>query len=157
IGDDKTVAYLGMGGRNKTYATQRGGSLIADKCGSSEGGLLSAIDDFTKRVFQETGRNLKPHEAIEAMKTGQVRSRGKDYDVASIRGEVLEPYIHATRSLIGSVWGDTTQIDELRIGGGGGLLVGHRIAQGYPQAIVVADPQWAEARGQLALGRKRFG
>lgn len=153
IRDDMTVAYLGLGGRNKTFATQRGNHLVADKCGSDEGGLLTVIDDFIKRVQRQTGRELKIHEAIEAMAAGQIRSRGKLYEIDV--NKILEPYVQSIHSLIGQVWGNTTGIDQLRIGGGGALVAGETIAGQYEQAVIVEDPQWQEVRGQLMIGQNK--
>lgn len=155
----ETVAWLGLGGRNKTYATISQGQIITDKTSSHEGGMLSALDDFCNRVRQDTDMELSEGEAIEAIKAGFVEVSGQRVPVEQYARAAIEPYRDSVLSLVGQIWpvNYMGRVRDLRIGGGGALGIGDSLAKEYQQARVVNEPRWTEAQGLLKLGLARFG
>lgn len=159
VKNGETVGWLGLGGRNKTYATISENKIITDKTGSTEGGMLTAIDAFIDMVKDKTDLHLTESEAILAINSGQVKASGETVDVKDFAMEALTPYCDAVYDLIGSVWtvDYMPRISDFRIGGGGALGIGDAIASQYRQARVVSDPRWTEAQGLLNLGIGRYG
>lgn len=153
-----TVAWLGLGGRNRTYATIGQGRIVVDKTGSAEGGMLSALDDFTMRVRNLTDLELSESEALEAIRTGQVKVGKETVDVSRFAVESIAPYKEAQIDFIGSIWPTKymPRVNDLRIGGGGALGIGRELAQGWKQARVVSEPRWTEAQGLLNMGISKF-
>jgi hypothetical protein len=158
-GDETTVAWLGLGGRNKTFATISQGQIITDKTNSHEGGMLTALDDFRNRVRQDTDLDLSEVETIEAMRAGYVLVGVDKVPVEQHARAAIEPYRDSVRSLISQIWpvDYMGRVRDLRIGGGGALGIGQALSQEIRQARVVDDPRWTEAAGLLNLGLARFG
>ncbi len=155
--EGETLVVLDIGGRNINFSTFTGKRAVAAQCGSTETGMLNIVEQMARRVKDRTGRDLKTHQAIEVMKTGQARFRGQPYDVSDIVKDELAMFIDAIHTLISSRWGDTGAIDTLLVAGGGALAVGNEICRRYPQARVIDDPQWANVNGYLRYGRMKFG
>lgn len=157
LNDGKTLVVLDIGGRNINYSTLTGKRAIATQCGSTEAGMLNIVEQIARQIKNKTGRDLKTHQAIEAMKTGRTRAYGQECDVSDIVTAELEMFVDSVHTLVSSKWGDTSAVDILLIAGGGALMVGERVARRYPQARIVDDPQWANANGYLRYGRLKFG
>jgi hypothetical protein len=154
------VAWFGLGGRNKTYATiNKNGRVITDQTGSIEGGLLDVIDELSNTIGAEYDIELSKQEWIKALETKTIMLASGPVDISTEATESLSPYIDASFSSISDVWNekrDMPFISDFRIGGGGALEIGHTIASRYQQARVVDDPRWTEAIGMMTLGWAKF-
>lgn len=155
----KGVAWLGLGGRNKTYATiDARGKILPEKTGSTEGGMLSVISDLIDRIKKEFYIELTEHEAIEALKNKRLEV-ATPIDISEQSREACEPYLVATKRMIEAKWNeqnDMPWISDFRIGGGGALELGTQIAEMHKQMRVVDDPLWSEALGLLNMGRAKW-
>jgi hypothetical protein len=160
INAGQQVAWLGLGGRNKTYATiNKNGRVITDQTNSVEGGLLDAIDELANVIGRKYDVELPKQEWIKALQTKSITLADGKIDISEEAAKSIAPYIDASFSLIGDVWNEKTDmplISDFRIGGGGALEIGHTIASRYKKARVVDDPRWTEAMGMMVLGRARF-
>jgi plasmid segregation protein ParM len=157
LDNGQTLVVLDIGGRNINYSTFTGKRAIATQCGSTESGMLNIVEQIARQIKTKTGRDLKTHQAIEAMKTHQVRAYGRVCDVGDIVTGELEMFVNSVHTLVSSRWGDTSAVDIMLIAGGGALMVGEQIARNYLQARIVDDPQWANVNGYLRYGRLKFG
>jgi len=161
IKDGEQVAWLGLGGRNKTYATVgKTGRIITDQTNSEEGGLLDAVDELAYVAGRKYDIEMPTQEWIKAMERKQILLSSGPESISDLVKDVLTPYIDASFSLIDSVWNSKTVmpfINDFRIGGGGAIEIGHTLAQRYAPARVVNDPRWAEAMGMMTLGWAKFG
>lgn len=154
------VAWLGLGGRNKTYATiDRYGDIMPDQTGSDEVGFLSVIDDLIARIKNEFYIELTGQEAIEVFRTERIQKGKQIIDVSGMVDEITGYYIDGTNTLISTIWHKQKimpKIEDFRLGGGGAIPVGQAIAAKYDQARVVNEPVWSEALGLINLGIVRF-
>lgn len=157
---DKQVAWFGLGGRNKTYATiNKSGRVITDQTGSVEGGLLDVIDELAGVIGAKYGIELSKQEWIKALETKSITLASGPVDISAEAAESISPYLDASLYSIGDIWNEKKHmpfISDFRIGGGGALEIGHIIAGKYEQARVVDDPRWTEAVGMMTLGQAKF-
>lgn len=160
----QTVAWLGIGGRNKVWATiqkdaQGRGRFIPDQTGSNEGGYLSVVLHFIDEIKRTYQLELSEHEAIQAMEKGEISLYGRPVDISSIVATAEESFVDSSVGLIYNVWTerDLPKVADFRIGGGGALAVGKTLASTLPQGRVVNEPRWTEAQGLLSLGMTRNG
>jgi len=156
----KIVVWLGLGGRNKTYATiNKAGRPDPNKTNSSEGGLLGAVDELESIVGQEFDIELPKQGWIQALQDKSIVLGDGPRDISKQCQQALEPYFDTTLSLIRNVWNERSVmpfVSDFRIGGGGALEIGDRIAEKYKPARVVGDPRWTEAQGLFVLGKARY-
>lgn len=154
------VAWLGLGGRNKTYATiSKTGRVITDQTDSVEGGLLDVIDELSNVIGRKYDIELSKQEWIKALQNKSIMLARGSIDISKEAAESIGPYVDASISLIDDVWNRQTVmpfINDFRIGGGGALEIGHTISSRYDEARVVKDPRWTEAVGMMTLGLARF-
>jgi plasmid segregation protein ParM len=126
------------------------GEFIDAESGSVEGGV-SAVHERIGSLLEREYRQKIPFKLIESvLRTGSFRARGEVVDYSVAVQEALEPLRSATLNLISDKWKAGTTVDVIYLSGGGAELVQEAVSAAYPQTVLLADPQLANARGYLS-------
>lgn len=125
------------------------GEFVDAESGSIEGGV-SAVHERIAALLEREYRQKIPFKMIETvLRTGKFRARGEIVDYSEAVQDALEPLRSATLNLMNEKWKTGTTIDVIYLSGGGAVLVYEAVVSAYPQAVIVNQPQIANARGYL--------
>lgn len=148
-----SVGVIDAGYRDVNVALFDGGRYVAGE--SVAGGMSDALKEVRRLISQAYGLELSLHEVDQVVRqqcltlNGLQRPLPDGAHAALVRG--LDTVIATARSL----WpnGGRT-LRAIVLGGGGARVLGERIQQAFPQAVVPGDdPQLAGARGFAAAAQ----
>jgi actin-like protein/actin family MreB-like protein len=125
------------------------GEFISAQSGSVESGVYTAQERIAS-MLERDYREKMPYKIIEqVLKTGIFTARGKTIDYSHEVEEALSPLRSATLNLLSEKWQRGTTVDVIYLSGGGAELVYEQVVEAYPQTMLVAHAQMANARGYL--------
>lgn len=150
------IGILDVGGKTTDSAViiNGGKGIDASRSGTSKIGALSLNQGLENRIKSLMGvAQLTPTQIESAARTGMVRMFGKETDVSEIVNEekrILADQIvaEAKRKMR-----DGADLECVYFVGGGSLLLREQLADLYPHAVFVDDPQFANARGMLKIAK----
>lgn len=153
---DGNIGVIDIGGHTVNISTMKKLQPIDKETASlDKAGMWTVIDDIGKKINDAfPGQNLKGHEIIEVMKTGEVRQRGHVHDVNNLIISVVEPFINQITGITSQTWDEAARLDKILVVGGGAQIVGKAIMDRYEHAQVINNPQWANVDGYLRYGRR---
>lgn len=100
--------------------------------------------------YSDTYKQKPTYRQIEdALLTGCIAVRGKSISIIDEVRDALKPLTNGTLALATRLWQAGTNLDVIYVSGGGAQLVYDDLLGIYPQAVLVANPQFANARGYL--------
>lgn len=125
------------------------GEYIDTASGSIEGGMYTAQERISELIEATYGQ--KPdYKMVEGiLKTGCGKIRGKTVSFQEDVTNALQPMRAAALQLVGDKWQTGLTVDVIYLAGGGAELAFDEIRAAYPQAQLVEDAQFSNARGYL--------
>ena len=76
---------------------------------------------------------------------------GEPVDIGDVVDGIIDPLVGEIVAQTSQRWPDLVGVDKILVAGGGGALMGSRIQDRIPRAIVVDESMWANARGYFKL------
>ncbi len=116
---------------------------------SIEAGTHTAQEYISKWYSDKYGQTPTYRQIETALMTGCIKVRGESIEISSVVKDALKPLRSATIALITRLWQAGTNIDVIYVTGGGAKLVFDEIKAIFPQAVLVENFQFANARGYL--------
>jgi len=132
---------------------------VVEASGSVEAGCHLVAQRVAQAYLAKTGRPLPPRLTRrvlrDAAEAGRTVFRGREIDLAEEYRAAVRDAAEAVSRHVLSAWRDLADSLELTLlAGGGALLLGEVLARAFPNAQVVDDPVFANAKGYLkALSR----
>ena len=115
-------------------------------------GVLDVRDGFRRRIMSAHNADRIPESALDkAMRTGSLLHWGKEVSVREELSEAVREVELRLRGEILSVFGKEAASLETILFVGGGSHVFRTLSAGFPNATVVRDPEFANARGFLKV------
>lgn len=129
---------------------------LLDYCGSVEAGAHLVAAAVAREFSARTGAPLDIAEAIQVtewLRQGQpVTYDGRPLDLASAYQSACREVGRLVAQRVLAAWGGRARLArEILLAGGGALLLEGALRAELPQARLVADPLYANARGYLAV------
>lgn len=125
------------------------GEYIDGESGSIEGGVYTAQERISD-VFESTYREKPRYKTVETiLRTGCARVGEQTVNFQDDVETALQPLRAATLNLMGDKWQVGKSVDVIYLAGGGAELVFDAVKAAYPQAHLVEDAQFSNARGYL--------
>jgi len=166
---------LGSNGtpKNQRFATDKIGVIdvgfrttdytISDKGRYSERGSLTTRNGIS-RAFTKIGAKLKEacnidieiYRLFEAVDSGNIKIRGKAYDLKSITEKSFKQLATAIAADANTVWADDWDIDAIMITGGGGAVLAPYI-ESQLEGVVIPIQQDLDYRLHNVRGYFKFG
>jgi len=150
------IGIIDVGFRTTDYT-------ISDKGRYSERGSLTTRNGIS-RAFNKIGSKLKEacnidieiYRLFEAVDTGNIKIRGKSYDLKGITGKSFKQLATAIAADANTVWADDWDIDAIMITGGGGAVLAPYI-QSQLEGVVIPIKQDLDYRLHNVRGYYKFG
>lgn len=153
----ETVAVLDIGGKTTDFAVLHQGGRIVDKkrLGSLPIGILELKDTIRNYICQNyklSSIGIKHIESV--LNTAKFKYGGKEYDLAAELDKMKGSFVRHVFGSLDRKLGDLGDVDcILCVGGGAALLRENLLAKYHGQAIVVDNPEFANARGMLKIAK----
>lgn len=123
------------------------------RSGSERIGVLDLIDLVSDSLRGKFQLNHFSRDALEgAIKTKKIRIFGKDQDVSQIVKDASSEITSRIDREIQRRFGSAAELDKILFVGGGSAAM-PSIASNYPNAVLVKDPEFANARGMYKFLR----
>ena len=144
------AAVIDVGTFTIDAALDQDGEYIGAESGSVEGGVHLAQTRLISTINRDYKDTASLAEADDILRTRCIRVKGKVRNVTLQVEDALQPIRESTIALMGKLWQTARRIDVIYLTGGGATDVQAAvIAAGYSQAVLVDEPQTANARGYL--------
>lgn len=153
----ETVAVLDIGGKTTDFAVLYQGGKIVDKkrLGSLTLGILELKDEisnYLRQHYKLSSIGIKHVESL--LNTGSFRYGGKEYDLSQELNEMKEKFVRRIFDSLDRKLGDLGDVDAILCAGGGAALLRDQLMAKYKgQAVVVENPEFANARGMLKTAK----
>jgi plasmid segregation protein ParM len=152
-GLDVRVGVLDIGFRTTDYFTLDGLEVLPAWCLTRNTGMADLLLDLAREVYRRWGVEMDPHALDEAALRGVLRVGGGEVRLGPVLDPWLDRHAEAIAAHARMLWGDQARgLGRLWITGGGGAVLGSRLATLAPHAEVVRH-----ARLQNAVGYFRYG
>ena len=144
------IAVVDIGGRTTDTVVVRDQGILHHSSGSCLAGILDGIESFADALEERFGLRLPGSGMISrAFATGTIAIYGRHYDVSDealrAKRELVERLHAAVRRQLGS----GAELHKVLLVGGGALAQRDYIGDWFPNQVVAAQPEFANARGML--------
>jgi plasmid segregation protein ParM len=147
-----SIGIIDVGGKTTDCAVVVSGGQTIDpaRSGTENFGGLSlnkAVEPRLKEAFNV--RTLSPKQIDDAVRTGNLRLFQQERDCSEI---IATEKRHLAKLITDAAirkMGDGADLERIFFVGGGSLLLRDELANLFPHAEIVDDPQYANARGML--------
>lgn len=170
IANEEPVAVVDAGGKTLDIATLKegGGSIYQEFSGTAETGALFLYDRLEAALKErfDVQDSIPFVRLSRAIKTGNYRLYGKQYDVSDLVNAQLDEFAERVNFESNKLLGDASRFGKVLFVGGGANLLRTRLNKVFPglpkEAITVApesdDPRvnsvYANARGMYKLAAR---
>lgn len=150
-----TVGVVDVGFKTTDFAVADQLEFIDHLSGSTPVGLSNAYGLIAERLRQEFKIDKEQHELDRIVERGEVRIAGKAYDISRTKREIFERVAHKIITELDSLW-DYRNLDVIFFTGGGAQALAEWLLPEFRNAILVDEPQVANARGFLKYANNVF-
>ena len=150
------IGIVDIGGKTTDSAViiNGGKGVDASRSGTAKLGALSLNDSVDARIkHQFSLDSLTPSRIEQAVMTGKLRIFKEERDVSGLVNEEKHTLASQIINEIKRKFRDAADLEGVFFVGGGALLLRDQLADLYPHAQVVDDPQFANARGMLKIAK----
>lgn len=123
------------------------GDYIDAESGSEEAGIFIVQEALAAKYEAKYGTKATRQQLDELLRSGKLNISGEVEDFSDWVAAALKPVVDATLSLMGRLWDKGLDIQRIYVTGGGGVLIFKYIKAKYKQAVLVDNPQMANAIG----------
>ncbi|HUX78064.1 MAG TPA: ParM/StbA family protein [Anaerolineae bacterium] len=147
---DSKVAVIDVGGHTVNYLSVDGLSDIPSESKSTERGawnVVRAVREYLDQAHPGLAR-LRDHRLMEAVIAGEIYDQGLRVDLAPVVRPILDDVGQEIVDTAGQYWGPgAATFRQVIVCGGGAYLWGAHVRRAFRQAMVMEQPEMANARG----------
>ena len=157
-GLDARGGVLDVGFRTTDYFTLEGLEVLPARCLTRNTGMADLLLDLGREVYRRWGVEVDPHALDEAALRGVLRVGGGEVRLGPVLDPWLDRHAEAIAAHARMLWGDQARgLGRLWITGGGGAVLGSRLAALAPHAEVVQHARLQNAVGYFRYGQRLLG
>ncbi len=124
-------------------------------------GISKCFTIIANKLRQESGVNVELYRLYEAVSSGMIKVRGKEYNIASLRDKVYTHTAQAIANDVNRLWSEDWDIDTVILTGGGAMELGKHISpliDGHVTELQGnSDARLANVQGYLKFGKYKWG
>jgi plasmid segregation protein ParM len=150
------IGIIDVGFRTSDYT-------ISDKMRYSErgsrttdSGIARAFNVIATKLRENSGVNVELYRLYEAIDSGSIKIRGKEYDLKSLTDQVFSQLATSIANEVDRLWVDDWDIDGMVITGGGGAVLAKHLKPLLNGVIMETDPE-QDMRLYNVHGYRKFG
>lgn len=150
------IGIIDVGFRTSDYT-------ISDKMRYSErgsrttdSGIARAFNVIASKLREKSGVNVELYRLYEAIDSGSIKIRGKEYDLKSLTEQVFSQLATSIANEVDRLWVDDWDIDGMVITGGGGAVLAKHLKPLINGVIMETDPE-QDMRLYNVHGYRKFG
>lgn len=149
----KRTGVVDVGTYTVDIALDDNGVFINSQSGSIEAGVHTIQRAVEELYENEFGQKPTYRDVETIVRTGCVNVYGQPHDFSADLAPLKSDLVEATLSIMSEKWQKATDIDSIRVAGGGAPIVIDAIQSRFPQALLVEDFQLSNAIGYLNFAR----
>ncbi len=150
------IGIIDVGFRTSDYT-------ISDKMRYSErgsrttdSGIARAFNVIATKLRENSGINVELYRLYEAIDRGNIKIRGKEYDLSSLTEQVFSQLATSIANEVDRLWVDDWDIDAMVITGGGGAVLAKYLKPLLNGVVMTTDPE-LDMRLYNVHGYRKFG
>ena len=126
-----------------------------------ETGISKCFSIIANKLRQESGVNVELYRLYQAVETGMIKVRGKEYSIASLRDKVYAHSATAIANDVNRLWAEEWDMDAVILTGGGCMELGKHIAPLIDGNVIAmesdTDARLNNVQGYLKFGKYKWG
>ena len=123
---------------------------------TTDSGIARAFNVIATKLREESGINVELYRLYEAIDRGNIKIRGKVYDLKGMTDQVFGQLANAVANEVDRRWADDWDLDAIVITGGGGAVLAKHLQPLLNGEVVAIDPK-LDMRLYNVQGYRKFG
>jgi len=123
---------------------------------TTDSGIARAFNVIATKLREESGVNVELYRLYEAIDRGNIKIRGKVYDLKGMTDQVFGQLATAIANEVDRLWADDWDLDAIVITGGGGAVLAKHLQPLLNGEVVTIDPK-LDMRLYNVHGYRKFG
>jgi plasmid segregation protein ParM len=123
---------------------------------TTDSGIARAFNVISTKLRENSGVNVELYRLYKAIDEGNIKIRGKVYDLKSLTEQVFSQLATTVANEVDRLWVDDWDIDAMVITGGGGAVLAKYLQPLLNGEVMVLDPG-ADMRMFNVKGYRKFG
>jgi plasmid segregation protein ParM len=123
---------------------------------TTDSGIARAFNVIATKLREESGINVELYRLYEAIDRGNIKIRGKVYDLKGMTEQVFGQLATAVANEVDRLWADDWDLDAIVITGGGGAVLARHLQPLLNGEVVAIDPK-LDMRLYNVQGYRKFG
>ncbi|MDH4319090.1 MAG: ParM/StbA family protein, partial [Desulfobulbaceae bacterium] len=115
------IGVIDIGFRTTDFCIFHGLQYIQRGSSTSDTGIAESFRAITKKLHEENNVNIELYRLYNAIETGLIKIRGKEYNISKLRDAAFEHSANIIAADIARLWADDWDIDLILISGGGSM------------------------------------
>lgn len=155
-----SVAILDEGFNTLDLFHLSGGQIVRRFTGGETLGMRRAAKAMQDLLLQKAERRVSLHEADEYVRhasnghRAELLVKGEALDLKPLARQALDVVVSEVKAYLSQTWEDGKVFDYILLTGGGVLALGERLRSAFPNAVQLADPVTANARGLARFAQR---
>jgi hypothetical protein len=118
-------------------------------------GIFSAFQALSSELYRSFKVEIPPERIEPIVRSGRIKVAGKETPIFIQQETAFKEAAAQIISRIKSLWPDRWELDRILLAGGGSILLGKYLqAEFSEQAVIAADPAFANVNGYLKFARR---
>lgn len=148
------VGVIDVGGKTTNILSAHKLAELPNETTSINAGGWDIIRQLREYLAETIpGLELRDHELAAVLKERRVKVAGEWVELPGLAG-IIDPMAELILATARQLWGAGLKLDSVLIAGGGAHLVGEQLRREFKQAVIVADPVYANATGFWKLAQR---
>ncbi len=149
------VGVIDIGFRTADYSVANKTKYLERASRTYDTGISQAFSTLANKLQENSGVNVELFRLFEAVRRGNIKIRGKNYDLAKILERIYTQLATEIANEVNQLWSDEWDIDTIVISGGGGVVLAPYLEKILEGNVLTLDPQ-EDARFNNAHGYLKF-
>jgi len=155
------IGVIDIGFRTTDFCIFHGLQYVERGSSTSDSGIAKSFGVITKKLREESKVNIELYRLYDAIETGFIKIRGKEYNISKLRDAVFAHSAGIIASDVTRLWTDDWDIDLIIISGGGATELARFLQPLIPGNIMPVetniDARLNNVQGYLKYARYLWG
>ncbi len=155
------IGVIDIGFRTADYTVSNRTKYLERASRTYENGISQTFTTLANKLQESSGVNVELFRLFEAAKKGNIKIRGKNYDLAKSLDRIHAQLASEIANEVNQLWLDEWDIDNIVISGGGGAVLAPYLSELIEGNLLPLDPnedaRFNNVKGYLKYARYLWG